>query len=183
MKSFKQWLLESKWSGYVYHATYKDFDPKDIKPGTHFGSLQSAMARAKQEYMEGSKGQENTKDKLKVHAFKYNGNNKRKMVKDMDMTLAGKRDWPNTREGFKKEFGTEHVSYKNRFEDPGSTSHVIWDTENLKHVHSFSSPKFVKRKYASDMIGWGTDQKNYEYLKKKGRLSGMQKVKHTLGIN
>jgi hypothetical protein len=43
--------------------------------------------------------------------------------------------------------GATHLTYKNEIEDPGSKSHVVFDTDELKHVKSFESPKFMKRKY------------------------------------
>ncbi len=154
-------IKESKWDKYLYHATYNNFDPKDIRPGSHFGTLPAAMARAKQELNDSRKWFPKKAKDLKVHVYKY--------IKKRGAKRLTNQPDPTTKHWKWKDVPKNaSVSYENDFEDPGSTSHVIYDTKNLKPVHTFQSPKFVKRKYANNLLGTGDEQDN-AYRAKKGR--------------
>ena len=161
-------LHETKWSGYLYHATDHKFDPKQIKAGSHLGTLHAAMTRGV--------GQLSGEENRRVHAYKYKSSGKSVEIEDDNfndpdtdadkiagqLSMYGKqhisdRDHKTVRrapEGQKvkalgrvlKNNGISSLHYKNRFEDKGSTSHIIFDPENLRHVHTFENPKYIHRK-------------------------------------
>jgi hypothetical protein len=164
MKSFKQFLAETKWSKYLYHATYDDFDPKDIKPGSHFGTLHAAIARGRQTLKDPDSNRQ--KEKLKIHVYSYERKGK----------TRGTYDTWNEKK-VKKKRGVDELVYRNRYEDPGSRSSIIWDTKQLKHVHTFKEPKMVDRDHADTYLGMGDNESDKEYLQKKGRtpLRGSKK--------
>lgn len=162
--TFREFLTETKWGGYVYHATYNDFDPKNIKPGSHFGTLHAAMARAYSQ-----KEFDADPKKLKVHAFKYNPKKGSKNYKIEDSGLGhsstyilnglarkkiidsshhdmNRKDHKTHLNNILKQKNITHLTYNNKTEDPKSKSHIIYDPENLEHIHSFNAPKFIKRK-------------------------------------
>jgi len=169
VKSFKQFIRESSWDKLVYHATYNpDFDPKKPPAGTHFGTLHAAMARG---YATRSSPPNSKRRQLKVHAFKFTPSGKNASVPDLTPGDA-KQVWDHLvkkkvvdryspsdikgllRGGEKtpsyklKRNKISHVSYKNKVEDPGSTSHIVYDTKSLKHVHTFEHPAFVNRNFS-----------------------------------
>ena len=132
-------LNESSWGGLLYHATYHDFDPKHVKPGTHFGTLHAALHRAHDE--EFNDDGDSQYAKLKIHAFKYKPSGKVKQGEDTGTSYFGKQyDDPKTRGK-----GVSTISYINKSEAPGSVSHIVYDPENLKHVHTFNSPNKLKK--------------------------------------
>lgn len=140
MKTTLRKLRESKWSKYVYHATYdKNVKFKKDHP-TFVGSLHAAMARA-----HASKGNKSSKD-LTIHAFKHEPTGKASKIKHPSMNRGESN--PKRLRGLMKK-GSSHLSYKNEVEDPGSESRVVFNPKELKHVKSFKSPKFVDRKYKS----------------------------------
>ena len=177
MLTFKQFLVESKWEDYVYHATYE----KDWKPhvGMHVGTLRAAMARAyaTQSHEDPEWGDDyegNVRRHLVVHAFKYNpGIGKALVAQDFEeggspteianwldeidwldkedyKKIYKSRDTGHVQDGIKsamRKKGYSHVKYKNEIEDPGSWSHIILSPDDLQHVKSFKAPKFVSRKY------------------------------------
>jgi hypothetical protein len=158
-------LDETKWDAYLYHATDKSFDPKKMKSGSHLGTLHAAVSRAKANVFD-------NRD-IKVHAYKYHSPGKSIEIEDdnfsdpdsdahsiaTQLSLKGHihgRQWKEiTRapEGKKvqalgnvlKRNGISSLHYKNRYEDKGSTSHMVFDPENLHHVHTFHNPKVVER--------------------------------------
>ena len=149
-RQFRQMLYESSWDKYLYHATYGDFDPKNIKPGSHFETLHAAMSRAKDQ-IEGQSFEptfaQKMRKKLKVYAFKYNTKGNGKEVED-----KGSKNYihypANGEYGSKlKSQGITHLTYKNKVEDEDFTSQIIYDPENLEHVHTFKKPKFATREY------------------------------------
>ncbi len=173
MKTFKEFLIESSWSKLVYHATYNpQFDPKNPPVGTHVGTLHAAMTRAHR--INDDNARWHKESPLHVHAFKLEkGNSVNVRDNKGDAFETGAHDTlakkgiinplPEKKRGLmggvfldrdvvphlqselaKK--GITHLSYKNKVEDPGSTSHVVYDTSKLQHVHTFNAPKFVQRK-------------------------------------
>ncbi len=155
--TFQQlFVLASSANKLLYHATYHpNFDPKNVLPGTHFGTLFAAMSRARNQKRHDNLG------KLKVHAFRYNTKGKSadisdtgantsrditdelykagKITKNLDppsstRILKGKEEQDAYRKGIDnhlhnelKKSGITHLTYKNRYEDPESTSQIIYD--------------------------------------------------------
>jgi hypothetical protein len=165
-------LSETKWDQYLYHATDHEFNPKEIKAGSHLGTLHAAMTRGIGHLSGG--------DTRLVHVYKYKSKGKSVEVEDDNFgdpesdadKIAGQlsrygnqhisdRDYKTVRrapEGKKvaalgsalKKNGISSLHYKNKFEDKESTSHIIFDPENLHHVHTFNNPKYIHRKGAYD---------------------------------
>ena len=174
-RQFRNLLFESSWDKYLYHATYGKFNPKKIKPGSHFGTLHAAMSRAKNaeeqtEWNVPGSG-EKERRKLKVYAFKYKPSGNEYKTTDQHINHLQQRDDVNTPSEMKGK-GYSHATYENIKEDPGSTSTVVFDPENLEHVHTFKHPKFVTRKYKS-IEGWSdTPSRHYFDRRKEDRISG-----------
>lgn len=194
MLTFKQYINEAFWNKLIYHASYDKFDPKKVKPGSHFGSLRAAMGRATSTkgethhkpgtWSKNKKGQDeyksnpprkNNRRTLKVHAYAYRPTGKSLRVRD---TPPNKGDWWNSNsvgtqkrgkqdidEPYTKKLnarGITHLKYKNRWEDPGSEGHQIWDTQNLRHIKTFKSPKFINREYSKKLAVDVTGQTLYD---------------------
>jgi hypothetical protein len=66
-------LSETAWDDYLYHATDTEFNPKEIRAGSHLGSLHAAMARGVKHRDE---------DTRLIHAYKYKPSGKSCEVED-----------------------------------------------------------------------------------------------------
>jgi hypothetical protein len=166
-------LDETKWAGYLYHATHGSFNPKKMKSGSHLGSLESAVHRGVDIYKSGGSS-------MKIHAFEYHPSGRSEEVKDnwgglpaKDSIAAQLRNkgvishdeyhavHHKNPERLDKQGlpvgvsdrklskllrskGVSHVTYKNVAEK-GGMSHVIYDPENLHHVHTFDNPNRISR--------------------------------------
>jgi len=149
-------ISESSWSTLLYHGTTKNFHPNDIAPGSHLGSPGASRNRS------GSEVNFYSQDRLKVHAYKYNPSGRIVDVKDRG---ADEPHWTRdamkqiknhvTPESYKiikrdpsdtktighmlRWNGISALKYKNPHE--GGHSFVVYDPENLTHVHTFDKPK------------------------------------------
>jgi hypothetical protein len=168
-------INESKWSTLLYHSTAGEFNPKDIKPGSHFGTLKAALDRSRSEF------KAIPLSKIKLHAFDYKPSGKTVHIGDdtsehfptnIAASLHGSghisaedkqyiRNKPPQEHGgpaltagshehllqILKKKNISHLTYENTYEDPGSLSHIIYDPENLKLVHTFTGSKKLKNRY------------------------------------
>jgi hypothetical protein len=165
-------LNEVRWSGYLYHATSGAFDPKRIKQGSHLGTLKVAIRRGGENYEAGTKvhaydyrpsgrsvevednwGGLPAKDMIATqlrnrgvisHDEYHNIHHKNPERLDKQGIPLGVSD--RKLSSLLKSKGISHLTYANKVEDKGSTSHIIYDPENLHHVHTFDSPAAVLRK-------------------------------------
>jgi hypothetical protein len=170
-------LDEIKWDKYLYHATDASFDPKSMKPGSHFGKLHAAIARNSVS-LSNKVIPLRTRDAPRtdrIHAYEYHPSGKSLEIPEHDedsrfhndasmlshqlhkqgvlsdvehrrISTSGKMD------DFAKTVrskGYSSLHYKNKSEDPGSTSHIILDPENLHHVKTFHTPDIMTRNVAA----------------------------------
>jgi len=131
MLGFEEFLAETKWDKYLYHATYKDFDPKNISAHSHLGTLQSAMHRA--EYGKNPNLNQG-REQLKIHAYKHTPSGKPFITSDKKTDKMA-------------DPGTEysHTQYPNAIERKGSRSTIVHEPKDLEHVHTFNAPKYIDR--------------------------------------
>lgn len=149
MITFLQFITENEKSITLYHATTnKHFDPKNVPPGLHFGTKKAAQDRAKDDDVK-------KYGKPKIHKFQYHPQNKGHEIPDFENNvsfkihehlhkkgLLSKPSWEKANKvGHDKYLKDElakknihHLSYKNEHEDAGSTSHIVFDSHNLKHL-------------------------------------------------
>src|SRR5437763_1250579 len=64
-------VLESNWRDYHYHATPHDFEPENIRPGSHTGTIKAAK-----QILPGRKN-------LSIHAYHYQSPNKSIEIPDI----------------------------------------------------------------------------------------------------
>ena len=163
---------ESSWGKYLYHATSSNF--RTLRPGSHFGSLESARARGEDSVFYKSPVN-------KVHSYSYKPSGKTVNVEDnwgadsparSIVTQLHKQNYISKQEHdnlhtkmkgtpgsdtygdaaqhnklltpFLKSKGISTLRYKNEVEK-GGHSYVVYDTENLHRVHTFKDPKFMDR--------------------------------------
>lgn len=138
MLTFKQYIAEHSLTknNIVWHATNitnnGNFDPRELRPGSHVGSLKAALARARSDSYRDDNENTSRHDYV-VHAYRLKSG-KTNTTKDD----GSEREMNRT--------GNEDItSYRNEVEDPGSTSHVIHNPDVLEYVRTFKAPKAMNR--------------------------------------
>jgi len=231
-------IAESDWDKYLYHGTSAEFDPSQLKVGSHLGTLHAAMSREydKQDF---AKRYGETTGHPRIIAYKYTGSGKHIEMPDVttgvsehsDFALIAEhlmrhadpaeKQWEHTidkgygpysskgwippedhkhffdpaseedEKAFRGELpyeqagnrqfvhglfhGHEHevfnhhkfidymksrgvtsIQYRNKKEGRDSVSHIIFDTENLKPMHVFKDPKYLKGRWIEK--GYGSQE-------------------------
>jgi|ERR1019366_2969447 hypothetical protein len=78
-------LFESLWINLLYHGTEHDFDPRHIKPGSHFGTLKSASDRIRSQQSK----EDFFQNSHRIFAFEYEPSGK--MIETPDMYGDGEK--------------------------------------------------------------------------------------------
>ena len=87
-------LFESLWINLLYHGTEHDFDPRHIKPGSHFGTLKSATDRIRLSPMRSAQQKKHELNneryvEHKIFAFEYEPSGK--MIETPDIYGDGEK--------------------------------------------------------------------------------------------